>query len=503
MNSSASKVYFVGAGPGDSRLLTLRGRDLLGRADVVIYDYLASPELLRWAPPQAELVCLGRHGTGRMMSQEEVNRRMVECALRGQTVVRLKGGDPAIFGRLAEEAAALRTAGVPFEVVPGITAAIAAGAYAGVTLTHRDTASCVALVTGREQTGKTSDSLDFAPLATFPGTLVFYMGVTTAPEWSGELLAHGKPADTPVRIVRRASLPEQQVWTCRLDQVAQLLAEHKVRPPAICIVGHVAENEHLGDWFFERPLHGQTVLVTRPLHQSEGMGDSLAELGARVLYQPAIEIGPPPSWTALDAALSQLGDFGWIVFSSRNGVDYFFDRLFHQGYDLRALADCRLATIGSGTSQRLAELHLRADLEPQEYRAEALAEALIPLARGKRCLLVRASRGREVLAETLAAGGALVEQVVAYESRDVTAADPDIANCMASGEITWTTVTSSAIARSLVHMFGEALRQTRLAAISPLTAEVLEGAGFPATVVAREYTAQGVVEAILDSQEKA
>ncbi len=492
----AGKVTLVGAGPGDPGLLTLRGRDALAEADVVLYDYLASPELLRWAPAAAEQVCLGRHGMGRVLSQEEVNQLMVDGAAAGKRVVRLKGGDPGIFGRLAEEVAALEAAKIPYEIVPGITAAIAASAYAGVTLTHRDTASCVAIVTGQEHPAKREETLDFASLATFPGTLVLYMGMTSAPRWSAQLLAHGKPGETPVRIVRRVTQPEQQVWTCRLDEVAEVITREKIRPPAICIVGRVIASERLADWFVNRPLYGKTVLVTRPREQMDELGSALADLGARVLYQPAITIGPPADWRPVDEAVARLEKFEWIVFSSRNGVVTFLDRLIEQGRDLRSLAGNRLAVIGSGSARALAEYHLTADLQPEEYRAEALAEALAPHVQGKHCLLVRASRGREILAESLTTAGGVVEQIVAYESCDVSHADPEIAATMERGGIDWTTVTSSAIARSLAHLFGDALRQTQLAAISPLTAGALAAHGFSATAVAAEFTCDGLVRAI-------
>lgn len=502
-NSNTGMVYLVGAGPGDPRMLTVRGAECLGRADVVLYDYLASPQLLRYAPDHAELVCLGRHGAGRLMTQDEVNARMVEHALSGQTVVRLKGGDPGIFGRLAEEAAALTAAGVLFEVVPGITSAVAAGTYAGITLTDRDHASCVAFVTGREQDGKCqASSLDYAALAKFPGTLVFYMGVTTAGEWSKSLIAGGKPCNTPVVAVRHCSLASQEVWSCKLDEVDEVLAPGKVRPPVLVIVGEVAAHETLASWFAARPLFGKTILVTRPEHQADAMGHELSELGANVLMQPAIDIAPPKEWRMVDEAIHRLERYDWLVFSSRNGVDYFLDRVREQGKDWRALAKTKIAAIGSATSEALAARDLNVDLEPDEYRAEALADILAPHAIGKRFLLVRASRGREVLADSLRDSGAFVEQVIAYRSTDVTEADDDLRTQLSAGEVDWVTVTSSAIARALVHLFGEDLKKAKLAAISPLTASVLDELGYPALAVAKEFTSQGVIEAILEAEKE-
>lgn len=495
------KVFLVGAGPGDPGMLTLRGKECLEQADVVLYDYLAGPGLLKWTRQDAELYCLGRHGQGKLWKQPEINARMVQEAQSGRTVVRLKGGDPAVFGRLAEEIDALTDAGLPFEIVPGVSAAMAAGAFAGITVTDRDRASCVTLLTGHEQPDKEGEGLDFAALAKLPGTLVVYMGVTTAEDWSGKLLEHGKPADTPVMLVRKCSLPEQQTFECTLDEVASVLAPGKVRPPIIAIIGPVAHRTTASDWFTQRPLFGQTILVTRPGHQAEGMVKRLTELGAEALVQPAIEIQPLSDFSLLDQAIERVHEFDWLVFSSRNGVEAFLTRLYALRRDSRSLAGVRLAAIGSATVEALAEHRLVADLCPDEYRAEALAESLAGDARGNRFLLLRASRGREVLAERLRDAGGAVEQVVVYNSTDIACPDPELVAAMERGSIQWTTVTSSAIARSLVKMFGEALRNTRLAAISPLTAGVLEELGYPADLIAQEYTTDGLIDALVSGRE--
>jgi uroporphyrinogen III methyltransferase/synthase len=493
MPPATGKVYLVGAGPGEPSLITVRGITLLELSHAGLLNENSAPR---------ELVCLGRHGEGRLLSQDEICAAMVAAAQAGKMVVRLKGGDPAIFGRTAEEIAALETAGIPYEVVPGVTSALAASSYAGIPLTHRDVASTVALVTGRECQDKEFDSLDLAKLAQFPGTLVFYMGVTTAPRWSTELIAQGKPGETPVAIVRRATLADQQVIKTTLAEVANLVQSTKLRPPAIIIVGEVVNAATSAPWFSPgqhgaaKPLLGKTVLVTRPGHQSRDMLRELHTLGASTLSQPAIEISAPKSWEKVDEALAELATYDWLVFSSANGVNYFLNRLLENGQDLRALRNCQLATIGPATADALGRFYLHADMQPDEYRAEALAEELAIQARGKRMLLVRASRGREVLGEMLAEAGALVSQVVVYESRDVAEPTERVLKLLRAGKIDWITVTSSAIARSLVRMFGEDLRKSKLAAISPLTAEVLAEAGHTASAVATEYTTAGVVEAI-------
>ncbi|QDT00200.1 uroporphyrinogen-III C-methyltransferase [Adhaeretor mobilis] len=498
------KVYLVGSGPGDPGLLTLRGRELLARADVVLYDYLANPLLMRHAQADAELICLGRHGQaqgrGRIVDQEDIHRQMVAAAQNGKQVVRLKGGDPGVFGRMGEELAALEAAGVAYEIVPGVTAALAASSYSGVPLTHRDHASCVALITGQESRMKSGSKLDMAGLARFPGTLVFYMGVTTAPDWSSELIAHGKPGDTPVAIVRHASLPTQKVLTSTLGELASVLAPGKIRPPAIIVVGEAVVARSTLQWFSSRPLFGRQVLVARPEHQAAELTAQLSELGASVLLQPGISINEPKDWQPVDEAISRFAEYDWLVFSSVNGVNYFLERLLKSGSDLRSLSGIKLASVGPGTTEALAAFHLKADLQPDEYRAEALAEALSGEAEGNRFLLLRASRGREVLAELLRSAGAEVEQVVVYQSSDVIEPAEEVGTAMATGKVDWTLVTSSAIARSLIAMFGEQLHQTRLAAISPITADVLSEAGYSPTVVAEQHTPESLLVAILAAE---
>jgi uroporphyrinogen III methyltransferase/synthase len=492
------RVYLVGAGPGDPGLITLRGAQCLARADLVLYDYLVNPAVLRHAPASAELVCLGRHGHGRILSRAEINQRMVAAAMTGLTVVRLKGGDPMIFARAADELEALNSAGIDFEIVPGVTAAVAVAAYAGVPLTQRDHASAVALVTGREDAAKGAD-LDFDALARFPGTLVFYMGVTTADSWTERLIASGKPADTPAAIVRRCSWPDQTTVFCRLEEVAGRIAAGHIRPPALVAVGEVCAAAGTLDWFTSRPLFGQRVLVTRPEQLADELARGLSELGADVLLQPAIAIGEPPDWQCVDDAIGRLAAFDWLVFSSANGVTFFLDRVCKLGHDMRWLGGVRLAAIGTATAARLAEYHLNADLVPDEFRAESLAAGLSVEARGRRFLLVRASRGREVLAAELAAAGAAVEQVVAYSSVDVPSPAPEIAAAMSAGRIDCVTVTSSAIARSLAAMFGSSLARTKLASISPVTSQTLRELGYEPAVEANPFTTEALIEAILST----
>ena len=370
-------VYFVGAGPGHPGLITLRGVECLRRADVVLYDYLANARILCHAPATAELICLGRHRRSDVWSQDSINQELVRRAKLGQTVVRLKGGDPMVFGRAAEEITALNEANLRFEIVPGVTTASAAGAYAGVTITDRRYASAVALVTGHEQLGKPDSALDYESLANFPGTLVIYMGVRTAPQWSRALLNAGKPSDTPVLLVRRCSWPNQQKVTCTLGEVAEELTPYqKFPPPVVVIVGEAARANPQFDWFRHLPLLGKGIVVTRPAHQAESMVSRLSELGANAIIQPAIEIREPQSWNSVDEAIGRLAEFDYLVFSSANGVHFFLKRLFELGHDIRKLGSVKLAVVGPRTAAALGEYRLNADLEPQTYRAEALVESL-------------------------------------------------------------------------------------------------------------------------------
>ncbi|MHC4404741.1 MAG: uroporphyrinogen-III C-methyltransferase [Planctomycetota bacterium] len=495
--SGPGTVYLVGAGPGDPGLITLRAVECLGRADLVLYDYLVNPAVLEHAPASAELVCLGRHSTGRVLSPEEIVARMLEGARSGRTVVRLKGGDPSVFGRGADETGALRDAGIPFEIVPGITAGLAVAAFCEIPITHHDDASAVALIAGQERHDKPESRLDYGVLAEFPGTLIFYMGVRKVGEWSQSLIEHGKPPDTPVAIVRWCTWPKQRTVRCTLGTVAEVVGQRRLRPPALFVVGKVVDRAPQVGWFAARPLSGTRVMVAGSPGTSEKLRDRLTLLGADVVRQPAIRIADPPDWKPVDAALEAIDQYSWLVFSSGNGVDYLLGRLFHLGGDVRRLGRVKLAAVGSGTAERLSRYRLKADLVPERFVAESLAQALVGDADGRRFLLARASRGRQVLADTLEEAGAQVDQVVVYSNLDVEEPDPNAAEALSSGEIDWVIVTSSATARSLVRLYGDALRTARLASISPLTSTALGELGYETAVEASPHTADGLIEAIL------
>jgi uroporphyrinogen III methyltransferase / synthase len=493
-------VYLVGAGPGDPGLLTVRAVECLGRADVVLYDYLADPAVLEHAALSAVLVPLGDHEGGRILTPEEITRRMVAEARAGRTVVRLKGGDPCIFGRAADETEALREAGVPFEIVPGVTSGLAVAAYCEIPLTHQDEASCVALVTAHERSAKEESGvsrLDFAALAAFPGTLVFYMGVGRVAQWSAALMEHGRKPDTPVAVVRWCSRANQETVRCTLGTAASVVAERGLRPPAVFVVGGVVERAPELSWFTARPLFGTRVLVPSAPGTSRKLRDRLVGLGAEVIVQPAIRITAPPEWTPLDAALEAVDGYDWVVFTSANGVEAFMDRLLGSGGDARRLHRVRLAVVGSGTAEKLASYGLKADRVAETFVTESLANSFLDEAAGTRFLLVQGSRAREVLSAGLRMAGAEVDDVVAYGSEDVMEADPETAAAFAAGEIDWITVTSASVVHSLVRLYGDSLRSARFASIGPVTSAALRDLCLEPDVEACPHTVSGLVDAIL------
>ena len=481
--------------------MTLRAVECLAQADLVLYDYLVDPATLEFAPASAERVCLGRYSTGRVLSPDEIMARVLDEAKKGRTVVRLKGGDPSVFARGADEREALRKAGIPFEIVPGITAGLAAAGFCEIPVTHHDDASAVALIAGRERDGKAESGLDYGVLAEFPGTLIFYMGVTRAAQWSRALIEHGKSAETPVAIVRWCARAKQQTIRCTLGTAPDVIAKQGLRPPALFIVGKAVDRAPELSWFTARPLFGTRVLVPGSAGTSEKLRDRFAALGADVVVQPAIRITDPSDWAPVDAVLGKLDQYDWLVFSSGNGVDYFFQRLFDQGGDARRLGGAKLATTGSATAERLAKYHLQVDLVPQQFVAESLAEALVDQAKGKRFLLARASRGRQVLAEELEGAGAHVDQIVVYDSVDVEEPNPETAAALAAGEIDWVTVTSSATARSLIRLYGDALQKTRLVSMSPVTSAALRELGYEPAAEASPHTTAGLIDAVLSARQ--
>jgi uroporphyrinogen III methyltransferase/synthase len=492
-----SIVYLIGAGPGDPGLLTLRGAECLAKSDVVLYDGLVNTTLLQHAP-KARWVNVGKHGQSRIWKQSEIIDEMLEQVRLGRTVARLKGGDPAVFARTAEEVDALQEAGIPFEIVPGITAALAAGSYAGIPITHRKYASAVALVTGHEEPGKPESAIDWQALARFPGTLVVYMGVTKAREWTAALLAAGKDPETPVALVRRCSYPDQATIRCALGEVAdQLTPASRFRPPMIAIVGQVAQLADSREWIGQRPLRGQTILVTRPADQAESMAAAIRDLGGHPMIAPAIEIRSAANPLPLTEAIEELPNTDLLILCSANGVEHFFARLLELGFDSRRLAGVDIAVVGRKTAAALHRYGIHADLQPENYRATALVELLRPTVNNQRVTIIRASRGSRELPEQIAAAGATVREVVAYENVDVESADPQLLSWMEEGKIDWVTVTSSATAENLHRLYGSRLKQCRVAAISPITATKLIELGITVDAVADPHTIEDLLAEVV------
>lgn len=495
------RVFLIGAGPGDPNLLTIRGAQLLRNSDVVLYDGLCNPEILAHAP-QALQVCVGKHGQTRIWKQEEIIKEMIRYASEGKTVSRLKGGDPAVFARTAEEIDALSQAGIAFEIVPGITAALAAGSFTGIPVTHRKLSSAVALVTGHEEQGKTDSSLDWEALARFPGTLVIYMGVTTSKTWTENLINSGLAPETSVAIIRRCSLPDQQVLRCSLQEIPQMLGTgSRIRPPVIVIIGAVSELEpnDLQQFTNRRPLSGQTVLVTRPIDQAASLAIPLQDLGANVIIQPMIKISEPRDWSEVDQAIDNIERWDAIVFCSQNGVKHFSARLHEKNLDCRSLAGRKIAAVGSKTKEALLNQGIVADFVPEKFNSECLGESLSRFAINAQILIVRASRGNNRIAELLEHAGAAVTQVTAYEHQDVRPNSDELTNKMLRGEIDWVTAMSSETVRNLIRCFGKSLEKTRLATISPTTSSVARTAGLNVHAEANPYTSQALVQAILEA----
>jgi uroporphyrinogen III methyltransferase / synthase len=495
------KVYLVGAGPGDPGLLTLRGLECLSRADLVLYDGLVNPLLLRHTTARAERTCRAESPGGRRLQQQEINERLIAAAREGKTVVRLKGGDPFVFGRGGEEAAALAAAGIPFEVIPGVTAAVAASAYAGISLTHRECASAVAFVTGHEDPRKEETALDYGALASFPGTLVFYMGLHRLAAIAAALLAAGKAATTPVAVVSRGTTPGQRTVTGTLPEIAALVARAELHAPSIIIIGECIRLRETIAWFEQRPLFGQHIGIARPIEQAGPQIARLTELGAQPVLMPTIRIEPPEDWSAVDDVLGRIGDFDWIVFTSANGVGSLLGRLREIGGDARRLGSAKIAAIGEGTAAALAQHHLRADLIPPSFRAESLAESLQPLVSGRRVLWARASRGRDVLPNELKRAGAVLEELVVYRNLDVDRLDADAVRALEQGEVDWICLSSPSIARALERMLTPVVRaqltnRTRVASISPVTSAAARDAGLPVHAEADIHTWEGIFEAI-------
>ncbi|MDI6794245.1 MAG: uroporphyrinogen-III C-methyltransferase [bacterium] len=520
------KVYLVGAGPGDSGLITLKGVECLKQAGVVLYDHLVNPDLLSYIGAETEIIYAGKTGSDHTLSQDEINNLMLKLAGEGKVVVRLKGGDPFLFGRGGEEAYLLAKARVDFEVVPGISSALAVPAYAGIPLTHRQVASSVAIITGHEDPTRKESSLDWGKLATATDTLVILMGIAQLAEIVEELTTYGRDPLTPIAIIRWGTTPQQQVITGNLSNIVERAGFAGITPPGIIVVGEVVSLRAWLNWIEQRPLFGRSILVTRATAQAGTFKRLLESCGAGVVEFPTIKIVPPASFNGLDQAISRINNYHWIIFTSVNGVKFFFDRLWEKGLDSRELSGIKIAAIGPSTAAEIEKLHLRVDYQPRnEFRAESVVEGLKQSGgageRGSRevagagveglcgsldkvsILLPRAEEARDTLPTELTKLGAGVDVVTAYRTVQEKNNRAHIERLLAEHKIDVVTFTSSSTVTNFVSAFADRdltglLKGVKVACIGPITESKARKLGLRVDIAAPEYTISGLTEAIID-----
>lgn len=504
----SGKVYLVGAGPGDPGLITVRGKRLLERAEVVFYDYLASKKLLKHVPTDAEFIYVGKKGgVKHTHTQEEINQMLVDHALAGKTVVRLKGGDPFIFGRGGEEVEKLFAAGCPFEIVPGVTSATAAATYAGIPITHRDYTASVAFITGHEDPTKKTSNVQWDKLATGAGTIVVYMGIKNLPIIVENLIKYGRDPKTPVAVVRWASTPEQRSVVGTLETITDVVKDAGIKPPSLIIVGEVVTLRDTIDWYEKRPLFGRRIMVTRTREQASDLVAGLEEFGANCLECSTINIKPVDSYEILDDQIERLHEYHWILFTSLNGVKYFFERLHEKGLDARDLKGPDVAAVGKSTADLLLRYGINADLIPNTFTGEGLATSLLDLGvEGRNILIPRALQGREILPETLRGAGAQVTVAPVYENFPAEDDKETMRQELAEGNVDMITFTSSSTVRNFLTMVDaanqeelrEILSDVKIAAIGPITAKTVTDNGLSVDVQPEEYTISDMVDAVVD-----
>ena len=503
------KVYLVGAGPGDPGLLTLRGKTCLEHADVVLYDHLANPTLLDYVPSHAERIYVGRCGRGTYRPQEEIHRILLQKAQEGKRVVRLKGGDPFVFGRGGEEAEVLAEQSIPFEVVPGVTSAVAVPAYAGIPVTHRTMASAVTFVTGHEDPEKGGSVLEWPRLASFDGTLVFLMGAKNLSTIVRRLIEEGKSQDTPVALVEWGSYPKQRTVVGTFADIIERAEEANIHPPTVIVVGEVVKlRKHLS-WFESRPLFGTRILVTRARSQAAEISELLMAYGGEPIECPTIEFIPPTNWDKADEAIAQLETYHWLILTSVNGVQQFMQRLWHNGRDARVLHGVKVCCIGPRTAQELEKFGVKPDVIPAEYQAEGVLEVMKEAGvDGQRVLIARAAQAREILPVELQRVGAEVYVIPVYQTvLPQSEVEAIKARFLARG-IEMVTFASSSTVRNFVAMFGgpeelkKILQHTIIGCIGPITAETAREQGLQVDVLARQNTIPALVEALVEFRQQ-
>ncbi|KUG04697.1 uroporphyrinogen-iii methyltransferase / uroporphyrinogen-iii synthase [hydrocarbon metagenome] len=501
---SNGMVYLVGAGPGDPGLFTLRGKMLLEQADVVVFDRLVGDEILSYAPREAELIYVGKESGRHALSQDEINTLLVEKAREGKQVVRLKGGDPFLYGRGGEEAVYIREQGLNYEVVPGITSAIAVPAYAGIPVTHRDATSSFAVITGHEKPGKTDSSISWDKISTGIGTLVFLMGVENLDYICSRLMENGRGPDTPVALIRWGTRPQQEVLTGTLDDIVQRVKDADFKPPAVIVVGEVVQLRDKLKWIENRPLLGKRIIVTRSREQASVLVRKIRELGGTPLEFPTIEIIKEADMSLLVKAFKQIQDYNWIVFTSVNAVEIFFEEMKLNDIDIRNLYGIKICAIGPVTRKKLEDWGLKVEMMPDEYRAEGVLEALNSIiTEGERVLLPRARGARDILPETMRKWGLQVEEINIYSAALAAGENAEIPDDIIKGKVDYLTFTSSSTVNNFVEIIGQENisrlgERIRIACIGPITADKARELGFAVKIVAEKYTIDGLVQAILN-----
>ena len=492
------RCYLVGAGPGDLGLVTLRAKQLIERAEVVVYDYLCNPEMLQWAPETAELIYAGKKAGAHTLKQDEINALLVEKAQTGKQVVRLKGGDPFLFGRGGEEAQALAAASIPFEVVPGVTSAIAAPAYAGIPVTHRGITSHVTFFTGHEDREKTESSIDFGALAKVGGTQVMLMGVERIDAIAQQMRENGVRADLPVALVRWGTTGRQEVISGTLQDIAQKVADQNFAPPAVAVFGEVVSLGKELAWQKARPLSGKRIVVTRTRKQAGALSDQLRHLGAEVIELPTIRIEPPSDVRALAELVQDAHGYDWIVFTSPNGVTAFFEMFYKLYDDARDIGGARIAAIGPATAQRVREFHLKVDLQPDEFVAEAVVREFKKVGdiENLRILIARAEEARDLLPRELGALGAIVDVAVAYRTVAEKSDRTEARSRLAAEGADMITFTSSSTVENFLALGLPWPAGMEVASIGPITSKTARDRGLTIGVQAARHDIPGLVEAI-------
>jgi uroporphyrinogen III methyltransferase/synthase len=504
MITSIGKVYLIGAGPGDPGLITIKGLECVQKADVVIYDYLANERLLDHRRRDAELVYVGKQGGRHTLPQDEINALIVRKAKEGKVVARLKGGDPFIFGRGGEEAEACVDNGVPFEVVPGVTAATSVPTYAGIPLTHREHTASVAFVTGHEDPTKPESRLHWDKLATGIGTLVFFMGMKNLKNITDNLIAHGRGDETPVAAIQWGTRTDQKVVTGTLRDIVSRVREAQLGPPAIVVIGEVVNLRQKLNWFESKPLFGKRIVVTRSRDQASVFAEMLIDRGATPIEFPSIDVVPPADWNELDAAIDAIEQYQWLIFTSANAVRFFFQRLRERGKDIRTLKGVRLCAVGPKTAEELQVYSLTADLIPSEFKAEGVLAALGgEQVRGQRILIPRARVAREILPDRLRELGAEVTVATAYENVRPASDVDRIKKLFIERKVAAVTFTSSSTVNNFIEMVGQSeykslMAGVTVACIGPVTARTAVEHGMAVDVMPKDYTIPALVDAMVE-----